>query len=238
MDDPLAKLLGIGGWGWEWQAVVRLVLAAVLGAAIGVEREHRGRAAGFRTLLLVSLGSALAMLVSVHFGNVYGAGRSEGIRVDPARLAYGVMAGIGFLGAGVILRHGTGIRGLTTAASLWCTAAIGLACGFGMFTIALLATGLVVVTLLGLFHLDRLIPSQSVKFLSLTLPLEGACGAKRFGDWIHARGARVIDVQVERNLSAGTETLTYEISLPARIPAASLMEMAKEAPGISRISIR
>ena len=240
MDDILAKAIGMDGWLWEWQAVARLIVAAILGAAIGAEREHRGRAAGLRTLLLVALGSALAMVVSIHFGNVYAKApyASEAIRVDPARVAYGVMVGIGFLGAGIILRHGTGVRGLTTAAGLWCTAAIGLACGFGMFFIALVATVLVLVTLLGLFHLDRLILTRSVKHMSVALPLSGEDAGKALREGLKARGVTIIDLQCDRDLIGRTETLIYEISVPGNVPPASLLEIVRGMPQITRISIR
>lgn len=240
MDDIIAKAIGMNGWPWEWQAIVRLVAAAAMGAAIGAEREHRGRAAGLRTLLLVALGSALAMVVSIHFGNVYAKApyASEAIRVDPARVAYGVMVGIGFLGAGIILRHGTGVSGLTTAAGLWCTAAIGLACGFGMFLIALVATALVLVTLLGLLHLDRLILTKSVKHLSVTLPLSGEDASKAVVEGLKGRGVEIVNLQCDRDLLGRTETLIYEISLPGNVPPASLLEIARDLPQITRISIR
>ena len=240
MDDILAKAIGMDGWPWEWQAIARLVVAAALGATIGAQREHRGRAAGLRTLLLVAMGSCLAMVVSIHFGEVYSKApyASEAIRVDPARVAYGVMVGIGFLGAGVILRHGTGVSGLTTAAGLWCTAAIGLACGFGMFVVALTATLLVLLALVGLFHLDRLTLKRIVKHLSITLPLGREDAAKALSDGLKARGVDILDIQCDRDLAAGTETILYEISVPGKVPPGSLLELAGAVRGISRISIR
>ena len=240
MDDIIAKAIGMNGWPWEWQAIVRLVVAAVLGAFIGAEREHRGRAAGLRTLLLVSLGSALAMVVSIHFGEVYAKPpyAADAIRVDPARVAYGVMVGIGFLGAGVILRHGTGVSGLTTAAGIWCTAAIGLACGFGMFVVALTATALVLLTLLGLVHLDRMVLTRRVKHLSITLPLGGLDAVKALEGALKARGVEIIDTQCDRDLAGGTETLVYEISVPGKVAPGSLMDLAGAAQGAARVSIR
>ena len=123
---------------WYVQAICRILIAAVLGALIGVERQVHGRSAGLRTQLLVALGAALAMVVSLHFAREFASTDPDtwSLRIDPARMAYGVMGGIGFLGAGVILRQESGIRGLTTGASLWCTAAVGLACGFGMYAVA------------------------------------------------------------------------------------------------------
>jgi len=121
------------------QIVLRLFLAAALGGIIGFEREkhHRGMA-GFRTHILVSVGSALIMLVSMYIFDIY-AGK---VPVDPARIAAGVVTGIGFLGAGTIIRSGESVRGLTTAASLWTVSGIGLAVGCG-FYIAAWATAII-----------------------------------------------------------------------------------------------
>jgi putative Mg2+ transporter-C (MgtC) family protein len=123
--------------------IVRLVLAIVLGGLIGLEREVHGKAAGFRTHALVSVGSALIMIVST---DIYLAYRGV-TEVDPGRIAAQVVSGIGFLGAGAIIRFPTGITGLTTAASLWVVAGIGLACGAGFLKLAIVTTVLVLVVL-------------------------------------------------------------------------------------------
>lgn len=125
---------------------MRLIVAAVLGAGIGVEREVHGHPAGMRTHLLVSLGSALFTILSIHgFGELSGApGQAP---VDPSRVAAQIVSGIGFLGAGAILKDGFTIRGLTTAASLWATAAIGMAAGAGQWTLAVVGTLIVIVSL-------------------------------------------------------------------------------------------
>jgi putative Mg2+ transporter-C (MgtC) family protein len=106
--------------GWPLEGLLRLSLAVVLGGLVGMEREIRGRQAGFRTYLLVCVGAALAMVVSIHFARVpWHAHPGVTINIDPARIAYGIMAGIGFLGAGTILHTKGQVRGLTTAAGLW-----------------------------------------------------------------------------------------------------------------------
>jgi putative Mg2+ transporter-C (MgtC) family protein len=118
----------------EWvEMILRLLLAAALGAGIGYERERRGKAAGIRTHILISTGAALFTLVSI-----YG---FDGV-ADPSRVAAGVVAGIGFIGAGVIFRGMSGgrVAGLTTAASVWVSAAIGLAAGAGLYLISAVAT--------------------------------------------------------------------------------------------------
>lgn len=128
-----------------FELTIRMLLAMVLGGIIGFEREHRDRAAGLRTHILVCIGSALIMLLSMYgftdFVN------ESSVRMDPARLAAQVITGIGFLGAGVILFNGFSITGLTTAASLWVVAAIGLAIGAGFYYAAILSTLIVLFSL-------------------------------------------------------------------------------------------
>jgi putative Mg2+ transporter-C (MgtC) family protein len=132
------------------EVIWRLVLAVALGGVVGFERERHGRAAGLRTHILVCLGSTLIMLTTFHIFEVF-AGRAL---LDPTRLAAGVITGIGFLGAGTIIRFETSVLGLTTAASIWVVASIGIAIGCGFYLGAIVATTLVLVclTILGIFE--------------------------------------------------------------------------------------
>lgn len=129
----------------EWHILLRLLLAMLLGGLVGLERERSNHAAGLRTHILVCLGSALIMLLSVYgfkdFAN------ELNVRIDPARLATAVITGVGFLGAGTILFTGKSITGLTTAASIWVVAAIGLAAGAGFFFASIVSTVLVLLNL-------------------------------------------------------------------------------------------
>ena len=129
---------------WE-EALLRLAVAAALGAAIGLERQLREREAGLRTHLLVSVGAALFTLVSAYgFQDFVESGT---VQFDPTRIAAQIVTGIGFIGAGAIIRHGLAVRGLTTAATLWVVAAIGLAAGAGYYSAAGMATAVVIFTL-------------------------------------------------------------------------------------------
>ncbi|MFE5322130.1 MgtC/SapB family protein [Paenibacillus sp. NPDC056579] len=133
---------------WEithWELVLRMILAVVLGGLIGIEREWSNHAAGFRTHILVCLGSTTIMLLSAYGFSQFV--NEANVRMDPARLAAQVISGIGFLGAGAILRNGNMIKGLTTAASVWVVAAIGLSVGAGFYTGAMVCTLLVLVSL-------------------------------------------------------------------------------------------
>lgn len=136
----------------DLEMVVRLSLATLFGGLVGLEREIHGKVAGLRTHALVSLGSALIMVISI---DIYAAYRGLA-QVDPSRIAAQVVSGIGFLGAGAIIRFPKGITGLTTAASLWVVAGIGLACGAGFLKPALVTTALVFVVLVIFARLGRL----------------------------------------------------------------------------------
>ena len=131
----------------ELEMILRIFVAALLGGAIGLEREYRAKEAGFRTHFLVALGSALFMIVSAY--GFEGALSTPEHRWDVSRVAAQVVSGIGFIGAGTIIFHKSEnvVRGLTTAAGLWVTAAIGLACGGGMYAISIASTILVLVGL-------------------------------------------------------------------------------------------
>ena len=122
------------------EVVLRIVLAAALGGAIGLERELREREAGLRTHLLVSVGAALFTMVSAYAWTDWRFSNEEGLVFDPTRIAAQVVTGIGFLGAGAIIRQGLSVKGLTTAATLWVVAAIGMAAGVGYYWAALVTT--------------------------------------------------------------------------------------------------
>ncbi len=130
-----------------WEVALRLAVAAALTGAVGLEREFRERAAGLRTHMLVGVGSALFTIVSAYAWGDFIFDRTQGTAFDPTRIAAQIVTGIGFLGAGVIIRQGLSIRGVTTAAGLWVAAAIGMAVGAGYWGAALIGTGVVLVGL-------------------------------------------------------------------------------------------
>ena len=142
----------------EIELIIRLSAATILGGLIGFEREFHGKAAGFRTHSLVSLGSALIMLVSIHMFDLYRGTAS----VDPSRIAAQVVTGIGFLGAGTIICSKTGVIGLTTAAGLWTASGIGLACGVGYYRAAIIATVVTLVVLVIFSRIGRAIGARDV----------------------------------------------------------------------------
>lgn len=135
---------------------VRLITAASLGALIGLERERHRKEAGFRTYTIVCLGSALIMVVSTQIFELY-KGSAD---TDPSRIAAQVISGIGFLGAGAIIRSPQGVKGITTAAGIWVAAGIGLACGLAQYFAAVLSTLLVLLVLIIFSRVDRYFESQ------------------------------------------------------------------------------
>lgn len=141
----------------------RLILAAILGAVIGIEREIKNRAAGFRTHIIVSVGACLIMLIGID-----GIGKfSSDTARDTARIAGQVISGIGFFGAGTILQKKNAVTGLTTAATLWLSAAIGLAVGIGYYEGAIIATVICLVTLISLNKISDLINKKTIKSYSM-----------------------------------------------------------------------
>ncbi len=132
--------------GQQLEISIRLLLASMLGAAIGFEREIHAHPAGMRTHLLVALGSAAFSVLSIFFF-ISPAAPNGSLPTDPSRIAAQIVTGIGFLGAGAIIKYGTSVRGLTTAASLWATAAVGMAAGAGALFVAIVTTALIVFSL-------------------------------------------------------------------------------------------
>ena len=140
--------------------LIHLGSAVLAGGLIGLERAYHGRPAGFRTHTLVCTASSLLMLLTVYQWQLLADAPLETVRVDPTRMAQGIMTGIGFLGAGVIMKEGLTVRGLTTAASIWMTASIGILLGIGFYFPAIVATLLTLGTLSLFRWIEAIIPSQ------------------------------------------------------------------------------
>lgn len=175
-----------------WDFVLRLFVAGLLGALVGIDREYRAKEAGFRTHFLVALGSALFMIVSKYgFGDVLG---DEGVGLDPSRIASQVVTGIGFLGAGTIIIQKLFVRGLTTAAGIWATAAIGLAVGAGQYALGVSATFL---TLLGLEGLGYIFRNFSQRNVNLTFSVPDAEALRLVMDEIRRKCHLVVSFSAE-----------------------------------------
>lgn len=190
-----------------WDFVWRLELAALFGTIIGLDREYREKEAGFRTHFLVSLGSALMMIVSQYgFSEIL---THDGVSLDPSRIAAQVVSGIGFIGAGTIIFNHQIVRGLTTAASLWATAGIGLTAGAGMSWLALAATILTLVALEGLSLVFRSLGSRR---MVVVFSASDRTGVADTLDRIRTDGYMVVSYEVVPQVVGG-DGITYRVTM-------------------------
>lgn len=166
------------------EPLLRLLAAVLVGGAIGMDRAYRGRAAGFRTHILVCLASTLLMVLMDNQWLLAIELRPDVTRIDPARMAQGIMTGIGFLGAGVIMQDKQSVRGLTTAASIWITATIGIVIGAGFFAVAAFATLLTLITLALFNRLIDILPMRRYAYLNLRF--------HRGDEWSHAQVSELL----------------------------------------------
>ncbi len=190
--------------------VARHLLAALAaGAIIGTERTFHGRAAGFRTHALVCMASSMLMLVSLFQSHWFSA--SEAVRMDPTRMAQGIMTGIGFLGAGVIFKEGLTVRGLTTAASIWTTSAIGILMGIGFYGAGALAT-ILTLGVLSVFRLiERRFPVQIYAQSAVRFAREGATSEKRLRELLAGHGFSI--VRLSYRLCDHEQCIEYQMAV-------------------------
>jgi putative Mg2+ transporter-C (MgtC) family protein len=198
----------------SWQeALLRLVIAAVLGGAVGLERELRERQAGFRTHLLVSVGSALFTIASAYGFREFLVGGGNVVRADPTRIAAQIVTGIGFLGAGAIIRQGLSVRGLTTAATLWVVAAIGLTTGAGYYWPAVATTAIALFSLWPLRIFAHVVISRFRPVtgrMLVQLPTGQSTGA--LVDEVERMGARLEALEVGQE--GDRRTVAIDLGLP------------------------
>ena len=206
----------------QLQLSAQIVVAAALGAIIGAEREIHGHPAGIRTHMLVALGSAIFTILSVHgFGQDV-----DPSRVDPTRIAAQIVSGIGFLGAGAILKDGIVIRGLTTAASLWATSAVGLAAGAGEYVIAIVAAAVILVSLWPINALAERLHGGSIPEVNLRLQLDRIDLVGTVSDVLQQQKVEVVGITTQR-LARGS----YQADLSLRGRRTSAITDALEALG-------
>lgn len=192
-----------------WEFTLRLSVAFVLGAIIGLDRTFRAKDAGFRTHILVSIGSALIMIISQYgFEDLVGV---DTTRYDPARIAAQVVSGIGFIGAGTIILQKHIVRGLTTAAGLWATAGIGLAVGSGMYAIAIVTT---ILTLLGLELFPLIFKNAGIHTLLVQYSTTNYSNIKNINEEVSRCNGRLVSYSAEK---IGTdENRVYRVNIVIR----------------------
>lgn len=213
----------------QGEIAFRLIISFILGGLVGLERESHNKSAGFRTHILVCLGSTLIMLISMY-------GITGGTVRDPARLAAQVVSGIGFLGAGTIMREGTSIRGLTTAASLWVVSGIGLAVGAGFFLGAAVTTGIAFLTLISLGYIEReYIHRPQYQYLSLQVSeTPGQIG--KVGTVLGKYGVMIKNLEMEPlGINSGKLHLNVLIKLPLGLKMEQILAELVETEGVYSI---
>jgi putative Mg2+ transporter-C (MgtC) family protein len=209
---------------------LRLIVAAALGLAVGFEREIHGHPAGLRTHMLVSVGSALFTVLSA-----YAFGASTNPNIDPTRIAAQIVSGIGFLGAGAILKHGIVIRGLTTAASLWATAAVGMAAGAGEHIIAAVATGVIIVSLWPINALAERLHGTAAPEVQVRLSMERL---ESLGDVTSILVSHRLEIGQISTQRLGKESFRADLSVRGRTASviASAIAAIDELEGVDIIS--
>jgi putative Mg2+ transporter-C (MgtC) family protein len=216
----------------QWELIARLLLAAALGSAIGWERERLQWAAGLRTHMLVSVGSCLMVIVSA-----YGFSAVLGPRVilDPSRVAAQVVTGVGFLGAGSIILRNEAVKGLTTAASVWAVAGVGLAAGAGLYTAAVATTVIILVILAGLKPVeDRYRASRT----NLELKIKARRGELSLGlleKALGGRASRVKRIVVQAADEAGEDDVSLLLTRVSALDTADMIRRLEAVDGVLRI---
>ncbi|MGI6587780.1 MAG: MgtC/SapB family protein [Peptococcia bacterium] len=216
----------------EMTVALRLFLAAFLGGLIGLERESVNKAAGLKTHTLVALGSCLIMLTSIEIFESIG----KGVIGDPARIAAQVVSGIGFLGAGTIMRSGFGIKGLTTAASLWIVAAIGLAVGLGSYFSSIIATVIVFLILLFMPRFEKKVKRSPRKLKMIEIEMVDKPG--QLGLVTSALGEFNVDIRkvaIEETREKNIIKLNFTVNSPYYLKEEEIEERLNEIEGIKQI---
>lgn len=217
----------------EWNFIVRLCVAGLCGTIIGLDREYRVKDAGFRTHFLVALGSALIMIVS-QYGFEDFLATHDGLRLDPSRIAAQVVSGISFLGAGVIFKNGNSIRGLTTAAGMWGTAAVGMAIGAGLYWVGLIETAVLVVIQI-VFHR---FPVGADALTTQELVVEMADSDEllaRFDELVKAHRGQITESSLTRENGILRMEVTAKLDPP--ISHEEALAFMKANDGVRRVSV-
>jgi putative Mg2+ transporter-C (MgtC) family protein len=218
-----------------YEMALRMVVALVAGALIGYERSYRGRPAGFRTHALVCLASSMLMLVTVyedHWVRVIGEAR-----LDPTRMAQGIMTGIGFLGAGVIMQEGLSVRGLTTAASIWITAAIGILAGIGFYYPLCVAVLLALGVLSAFRWIEAKMPTQAYYHFEVRFARTADASERQVRDLIQKHGFSLANFSYRLDRDGSLRRYSMTIASSDRSAAGRLAESLEAEASIQEFKI-
>ena len=214
---------------------LKLLLAAILGGVIGLERESLNKSAGFRTHTLVCIGSCLIMITSIEMATIIGAG--IGSVSDPGRLAAQVVSGIGFLGAGTIMRSGFGIRGLTTAASIWVVAGIGLAVGAGGFVNSIVTTLIVLFVLIYMPKVEKFYKGKSPRSNTMDMIIKDKPGM--LGAVTTALGnmnIQIRNIDLNKADTKGQIVVTFSLDMPYYCSMNEVIDTLSQVEGVIKVN--
>jgi len=219
----------------DWELVLRLLIAAVLGSFIGADRERLVWAAGLRTHMLVCVGACLFMIVSAFgFADILGVPH---VVLDPSRIAAQVVSGIGFLGAGSILLRGDVVRGLTTAASLWTVAAIGLAVGGGLYVEAVAATFVILVILAGIKPLEERLQQRNRMHEINLVSQKGKISIDVLNNALGYRARRITRYVSVPSSDADSDSISLSLTRLSADDISEIVRQLKALPGVSDVTV-
>lgn len=208
--------------------LLRIVLAVIAGGLIGFERLHRGRPAGFRTHALVCAASSLLMLLTAFQWDFVPPHFMQTVRVDPTRMAQGIMTGIGFLGAGVIVKERLTVRGLTTAASIWSTAALGILYGLGFYVAALAGTAVALLVLSLFQYIEEIMPTSHYARLQIAFAQPPLLSEDELLELMRAHHVHCVNVGYDHNTAAKTFRYRTVVRTGHRVNLRQLAEKLRE----------
>jgi putative Mg2+ transporter-C (MgtC) family protein len=212
----------------EYEILIRLLLAALFGIAVGFERERKGQPAGLRTHTILSVGSALAMTLSINLAFP---------SYDPTRLAAQVVSGIGFLGAGAILRYGTSVKGLTTATSLWTMAVVGLATGAGYYLVAACTTALLLIILVAFNIFEKKYIHQAT-MLTIAISAENRSGlVNDIKKIVTPYSKEITSTSFTKNVEKDSVTISLTVITTSTDQNDVLINKLSDIKGVRKISI-
>ena len=216
----------------NWKtSLFRIVISFIAGALIGLEREMSNQPAGLRTHILISIGSTLVMLISIFISQAY---ESPG---DPGRIAAQVVSGIGFLGAGAILKFGADIKGLTTAASIWAMAAVGLAVGAGMYSISLTGVGVILFALTAMNLVEkRIFKDRTLRKIEVVMQKRFS-GLLQIKDVFEQHDVRIYSSGFDRNMNDSTDKFIFIVAVTSDLNVQKLADDMEHLQGMVSVSV-
>jgi len=221
----------------ELELMKKVLISGILSGIIGLERERHGREAGLRTMILVGMGTTTILISSFQVYFIFSNLHDSILRIDPARIAYGVVSGMGFLGAGVIIKDQKRIRGLTTAACLWFVTSIGLAVGVGLYILSYFLTFISLVILYFLKIFEKKLPVD--KYTTFIITVEDRKGVREEIEKIMEKaGFKILSTEIEKNKAKAKIKLTYTIRYNSTQNINEIFEKISLEEGLMKIELK